>query len=89
MLGECLKVRHFKGKVSQVRADDDRAAGGVGADFDEFFALGSFEEDELGTAGGFVPAHFFKTEDILVKADGLFEIGDAITGVEEFGDHGG
>jgi hypothetical protein len=75
--------------VGEVGAEGNGAAGGVGADFEEFLAVGSLEEDEFGAAGGFVAADFLEAEHVFVKRDGLFEVVHAVAGVEEFFDvHG-
>jgi hypothetical protein len=34
-----------------------------------------------------MPAHFFQSQDILVKRNGFFQVGNTITGVEKLLDH--
>lgn len=62
MFCECLEVVDLEGEVSEVRPDDYGAGGIELADFDEFLALGSLEEDELRAAGGGVAGDFGEAE---------------------------
>jgi hypothetical protein len=34
-----------------------------------------------------MPAYFFQSQDILIEGNGLFQVGNAITGVEKLLDH--
>ena len=87
MLGEGVQIADFEGEVGEVGADDDRAGGVVFAELDEFLALGCFQEDELGTAGGGVAGDLLESEDLGVEVNGSFEVLDAVAGVKELGDH--
>jgi hypothetical protein len=89
VLGEGFDVIHFEGEVSEVGAEGDGAAGGEATDFEEFLAIGRFEEDEFGSSGRAVAADFSQAKDFGVKPDGFFEIVDAVAGVKEFFDHVG
>ena len=73
--------------MCEIRPDDDGAAGGVVADFDQLFAFGGFEKDERGAARAGFAIDFGEAEHVAVEGDCLFQIGDAIAGVQEFFDH--
>jgi len=87
LLGKGLQIRHGKGKVSQIEADLHRAAGLKLAELNLLVTLGSFEENELGATVAFAASGFLEPQDITVEADRFFEIVNAVTGVEKFGDH--
>lgn len=86
MSGKRLEVIDFESEVCEVGAEGDWAAGGVGADLDEFLAIRRAKEDELGATGGLVATDLVETEHLGVEGDGLFEVIDAVTGMQELFD---
>lgn len=86
MFSELLKIFDFESKVSEIGLDGHGAAVGEVTDLDEFFTLGRLEKDQLGAARRFMTADFMQTEDVPVKADGLFQIVHSIAGVKKFFD---
>jgi len=86
-LGQRLQIRDLEGEMGQIRADHHWATGVILADLDLFFRAGGFEKDQFGTSSALASADFLQTEDITVKGNCLFEVLNAIAGVEEFGDH--
>jgi len=86
-LGKGLQIRDLKGEVREVGSDLDGAAGIVFADLDFLVTAGSLEKHELGSAAALASADLLEAENIAVKGNGSLEILDAVSGVEEFGDH--
>ena len=82
-----LQIRDLKGEVRQVGSDLDGSARIVFADLDFLLAAGGLQEHEFGSAAALASADLLEPEDIAVKRNGLVEILDAVTGVEEFGNH--
>jgi hypothetical protein len=74
--------------VRHIRPEDNVATGREAANFDQFVAVWSLEEDKLRAAWRLVALHLFKPEYVLIKGDGFHEIVHAIAGVEKFFDHG-
>ena len=89
MGGECVQVVDLEGKMSEIRADNDRTALVKFANFDQLLAAGGLEKDELGSATAGTSPHFLEAQNVLVERNGFFQIGDPVSGVEELGDHGG
>ncbi len=88
MGGEGGQIGDFEGEVGQVWADDDGTAGWERANFQQFLTAWGFQKDEFRAAWRLVAADFTQAEDFGVEGDGFFQIGDAVAGVEQFGDHG-
>ena len=84
--GKALKVCHFKGEVSQI--DLDGSAGIVLTKFDLLLTLRGLKKDQFGATTALAAASFFQAKHITVEGDALFQIMNAVTGMEEFGDHG-
>jgi len=80
---ERLETLDLEGEVGEVRLDLNGAAFGEVAEFDGLVAFGGFEEDEFGSAGGFVASNLLEAEDFAVKPDGTFEVIHAVPGVKE------
>jgi hypothetical protein len=88
MRGKGLQIPDLECQMCEVGADLHGPACVVFADFDEFLAAGSFEENKLGAATAGRAPHLFKTKDGFVKVDGFFQVVDPVAGVEKFFDHG-
>jgi hypothetical protein len=88
MGGKQVQILHLEGEMRQVRPDYYRPGGWVTADFDEFLALWRLEKHQLGTPGGAVSGDLLEAKDPPVKIDGALKVFNAVTGVEESGDHG-
>src|SRR5205823_532085 len=86
MFREFSEIIDLKSEVSEVGLDLNGAAGREITNFDEFFAGGSFEEDEFGTARGFVAADFQQAEHIDVKTNRFFKLVHAVAGVQQLFD---
>ena len=85
--GKGFKIGDLKGEMGKVGADLDRAAGAVFADLDLLLALRGLEKDEFRAAATLAATDFGEAEDITVKPNGLFEVLNAVTGVEELRNH--
>src|SRR4029453_4835546 len=84
---EFCQIIHLKREMGQIRPDYDRAALVVLADLDLFFASRSLEENQLRAASGGVPSCFLQPKNVSIEGDRLFQVGHAITGVQQFLDH--
>jgi hypothetical protein len=84
VFGELFEAIDFKRQVRQVRLDLHGAAGGEGAQFDEFLAFRRLHKDQFRTARRFVPVHFRQAEHLLVESDGALKIIHPVTGMQQF-----
>ena len=87
VFGEGFQIVDFKGEVREIGADLNGAALVELANFDERFAAGGLEEDEVRPAPAHAAADFFETEDVCVERNCAFEIGNSIARMEELRDH--
>ena len=87
MLGECLKIIDLECEMGDIRAHIHRAAAIELTNFDLFFALRGFEEDEFGAAGGFRTMDLFETKYVFIERNSFIQIGYSIPGVKEFLNH--
>ena len=86
-LRKCLEISDLKGEMGKIRPDLDRAAGVVFADLDLLVRAWGLQKDQLGTPTALAATHFPQAEHITVKGDSFFQVGNAIAGVKELGDH--
>jgi hypothetical protein len=84
---EEVQILDFKGEVREIRTDHHGPGGWVRANLDELLTLWCLEKHQLGPPRGTVSGNLLQSEDPLVKINGALEVFNAVTGVEEFGDH--
>jgi hypothetical protein len=81
-----VKILDLEGQMNEVFLDLDRPTWGKTGQFDEFVAVGSFQEGQLRSSRRALSLNHFKAQDRRVKPDGLVQIADPHASVEEFFD---
>ena len=74
--------------MSEIRTDHDRTASVIFADFDERLAAGRFQKNQLRAAVTFLATDLLESENLAVEVESFFKIGNTVTSVKKFGDHG-